>query len=92
MKLLEVSGAVRPLYSSLDVKRLRDEYELWGLKLHAKKINYMPTGNTSRDFQLEDGKGLINHENKYTYLGVSITKEDIASHKLMRVLIEDEQL
>jgi hypothetical protein len=32
-------------------------------------------GGTSRDLQLEDGKGIISHVNEYTYLGVRITKD-----------------
>ena len=52
-----------------------DEYELWGLKLNVKKTKYMAIGDTSRDLQLEDRKGIISHVNEYTYLGVRITKE-----------------
>ena len=32
-------------------------------------------GDTSRDLQLEDGKGIISHVNEYTYLGVRISKD-----------------
>ena len=35
----------------------------------------MAIGDTSRDLQLEDGKGIISHVNEYTYLGVRVTKE-----------------
>jgi len=56
-------------------RKLIDEYELWGLKLNVKKTNYMAIGDTSRDLQLEDGKGITSHVNKYTYLGVRITKD-----------------
>ena len=35
----------------------------------------MAIGDTSRDLQLEDGKGIISHVNEYTYLGVRITKD-----------------
>ena len=35
MKHLEVSGAVRPLYSSLGVKRL-SKLKNWALKFHGK--------------------------------------------------------
>jgi len=35
----------------------------------------MATGDTLRDLQLEDGKGIISHVNEYTYLGVRITKD-----------------
>jgi len=35
----------------------------------------MAIGDTSRDLQLEDGKGIISHVNEYTYLGVWITKD-----------------
>ena len=45
------------IYMSLGFKRLIDEYELWGLKLNIKKTKHMAIGNTSRDLQLEDGKG-----------------------------------
>ena len=38
-------------------RKLIDEYELWGLKLNVKKTKYMAIGDTSRDLQLEDGKG-----------------------------------
>ena len=34
----------------------------------------MAIGDTSRDLQLEDGKGTISHVNEYNYLGVRITK------------------
>jgi len=40
-----------------------------------KKTKYMTIGDTSRDLQLEDGKGIISHVNEYTYLGVKITKD-----------------
>ena len=56
-------------------KKLIDEYELWGFKLNLKKTKYMAIGDTSRDLQLEDGKGIISHVNEYTYLGVRITKD-----------------
>ena len=39
-------------------KKLIDEYELWGLKLNVKKTKYMAIGDTSRDLQLEDRKGI----------------------------------
>ena len=35
----------------------------------------MAIGDTSRDLQLEDGKGIISHVNEYTYLEVRITKD-----------------
>jgi len=38
-------------------RNLIDNYELWGLKLNIKKTKYMTIGDTSRDLQLEDGKG-----------------------------------
>ena len=38
-------------------RKLRDEYELQGLKLNIKKTKYMAIGDTSRDLQLEDGRG-----------------------------------
>jgi len=34
----------------------------------------MAIGDTLRDLQLEDRKGIISHVNEYTYLGVRITK------------------
>jgi hypothetical protein len=40
-----------------------------------KKTKYTATGTTSRDLQLEDGKGIISHVNEYTYLGVRRTKD-----------------
>jgi len=55
-------------------KKLIDEYELWGLKLNVKKTKYMTIGDTSRDLQLEDGKGIISNVNECTYLEVRITK------------------
>jgi len=39
-----------------------------------KKTKYMAI-DTSRDLQLEGGKGIISHVNEYTYLGVRITKD-----------------
>ena len=56
-------------------RKLIDEYELWGLKLNVKRTKYMAIGDTSRDLQLEDGKGIISHVNEYTYLGVRITED-----------------
>jgi len=56
-------------------RKLIDEYELWGLKLYVEKTKYMAIGDTLRDLQLEDGKGIISHVNDYTYLGVRITKD-----------------
>jgi hypothetical protein len=47
---------------------------LCGLKLNVKKTKYMAIGDTSRDLQLEDGKGTINHVSEYVYLGVRMTK------------------
>jgi hypothetical protein len=40
-----------------------------------EKTKYMAIGDTLRDIQLEDGKGLISHVNEYTYLGVRINKD-----------------
>jgi len=39
------------------------------------KTKYMATGDTSRDLQLEDGKGIISHVNEYAYLRVRVTKD-----------------
>ena len=47
-------------------RKLIDEYELLGLKLNVKKTKYMAIGDTSRDIQLEDGKGILSHVNEYT--------------------------
>jgi len=51
------------LWTPLDLeymtRKLIDEYELWDLKLNVKKTTYMAIGDTSRDLQLEDGKGTI---------------------------------
>jgi hypothetical protein len=55
-------------------RKLTDEHELRGLKLNIKKTKYMAIGDTSRDLQLEYGKGTISHVNEYVYLGVRITK------------------
>jgi len=35
----------------------------------------MAIGDTSRDLQLEDGKGTISHVSEYVYFGVRITKD-----------------
>ena len=35
----------------------------------------MAIGETSRDLQVENGKGIISHVNEYTYLGVRTTKD-----------------
>jgi hypothetical protein len=37
----------------------------------------MAIGDTSRDLQLEDGKGIRSHVGEYTYLGVRVTKDGI---------------
>ena len=50
-------------------RKLIDEYELWGFKLNVKKPEYIAIGDTSRDLQLQDGKGIIGHVNEYTHLG-----------------------
>jgi len=52
-------------YEALEymTRKLIDEYEFWGLKLNVKKTKYMAIGDTSRDLQLEDGKGIISHVN-----------------------------
>ena len=63
----------------LGTRKLTDKYELWGLKLNIKKAKYMAIGDTSRDSQLEDGKGTISHLSEYIYLGVRITKD--GNHK-----------
>jgi len=55
--------------------KLTDEYELWGLRLNVEKTKYMAIGDTSRDLQLEDGKGIISNVNEYTYLWVRLTKD-----------------
>ena len=39
------------------------------------EVNSENIGDTLRDLQLEDGKGIISHVNAYTYLGVRITKD-----------------
>jgi hypothetical protein len=57
-------------------RKLIDEYELWGLKLKVKKTIYMPIRDIPRDLQLEDGKGIINYVNEYTYLGVKIIRDE----------------
>jgi hypothetical protein len=46
-----------------------------GLKLNVKKTKYMAIGDTSRDLQVEDGKGIISNVSECTYLGVRITKD-----------------
>jgi len=57
-------------------RKLIDEYELWGLKLNVKKkTKYMAIGDTARDLQVEDGRGIISHVNEYIYLGVRIIKD-----------------
>jgi hypothetical protein len=48
---------------------------LWVLKLTVKKTKYMTIGDTLRDLQLEDGKGIMSHVNEYNYLGVKVTKD-----------------
>jgi hypothetical protein len=39
----------------------------------------MAIGDTSKDLQLEDGKGTVNHVSEYVCLGVRITKD--GNHK-----------
>jgi hypothetical protein len=56
-----------------------------------KKTKYMATGDTSRDLQLEDGKGTINQVSENIYLGVRITKDGNHEPKI-NDRIEDEQL
>ena len=56
-------------------RKLIDEYELWGLKLNIKITEYMAIGDSSRDLQLEDGKGPISHVSEYVYLGIRITED-----------------
>ena len=56
-------------------RKLIDEYELRGLKINVKKTKYMAIGDTSRDLQLGDGNGKMNHLSENIYLGVRITKD-----------------
>jgi hypothetical protein len=56
-------------------RKLIDEYELWGLKLKIIKTEYVATGDTSRDLQLENGKGTLSHVSEYVCFGVRITKD-----------------
>ena len=44
-------------------------------KLNVKETKYMAIGDTSRNLQLEDGKGTISDVSEYVYLGVRITKD-----------------
>jgi hypothetical protein len=46
-----------------------------GLKLNIKETKYMAIGDTSRDLQLENGKGTISQVSEYVYLRVRITKD-----------------
>jgi hypothetical protein len=62
-------------YEDLEYMTRKLMYELWGLKLNVKKTKYMAIGDTLRDLRLENGKGIINYVNKYTYQGVRITKD-----------------
>jgi hypothetical protein len=39
------------------------------------KTKYIAIGDTSRDLQLADGKGIMSHVSEYTYLVVRITKD-----------------
>jgi hypothetical protein len=48
-----------------------------------KKTKYMAIGDTSRDLQLEDGKGTISHVSETIYLGVRIIKMEITNQKLI---------
>ena len=50
-------------------RKLIDGYELWGLKLNVRKTTYMAIGDTSRDLQLEDGKGTISHVSENIFWG-----------------------
>ena len=56
-------------------RKLIDEYELWGLKLNVNKTKYKAIEDTSRNLQLENGKGTVSHVSEYVYLGVRITKD-----------------
>ena len=46
-----------------------------GLRIKCKETKYMAIGDTSRDLQLEDGKGTISDVSEYVCLGVRITKD-----------------
>ena len=74
--ILEISRPYTYFFISIIIFRLcvvLIQYELWGLKLNVKKTKYIAIGDTSRNLQLEDGKGTINHVTEYVYLGVRIT-------------------
>jgi len=73
-------------------RKLIDEYELLSFKLNVKKTKYMAIGDTSRDLQLEDGKGIISYVNEYTYLAVRITKDGNREPEINDRIIEDERL
>ena len=49
----------------------------------------MAIGDTLRDLQLQDEKGIISHVNEYTYLEVGITKDGNHEPEINDKLIED---
>ena len=40
-------------------RKLKEEYEKWGLKINMEKTKYMAIGDKSKDLVLEDGQGTI---------------------------------
>jgi hypothetical protein len=68
-------------------RKLIDEYQLWGFKLYVKKTKYMAIGDTSRDLQLKDGKGTINHVSEYVYFWLRITKDGNHEPEIIDILI-----
>ena len=52
------------------VRKLLEEYDKWGLKIHLEKTFYMGCGAETKDLILEDQKGCIRGCEELRYLGV----------------------
>ena len=62
-----------------------EEHDIWGLKLNLKKTKYMAIGDTARNLELEDRKGITEHVKEYKYIGATITNERDVSHIHARI-------
>ena len=56
-------------------RKLKEEYEKWGLKINMEKTKHMAIGDKSKDLVLEDGQGTIKVCNDYIYFGTKITAD-----------------
>ena len=52
-------------------RKIKDEYESWGLSINLEKTKYLCVGGTETNLQLENNEKIENFQ-AYKYLGVQI--------------------